>query len=187
MKPAALILFAALMFLACFAVDKAVGALRKKAAESVSVRMPLKYPVLTVLLALAFGAVGTYAWVNRSVLFGAAALVFLGVAVYAGETYRSTRIDYDRETFTYRTGREAKTFRFADIDCQRVAINRGGCVLVLVIGSDEAVFYSNMQGFDRFLETAYGSWCRGRGLDPEAQDWHDPRDHRWFPDDEEAA
>ena len=54
--------------------------------------------------------------------------------------------------------------------------------LVLCTEEGNVVLYNNMQGFSAFLETAYTNWCRQRGLDPQAQDWHNPADHRWFPD-----
>lgn len=181
-----LLLFAALVFGLCFLVDKGISALKNRVRTDMVVRMPVKYPIFAAILALtAVGAV-VYAWVMKSTLMGAAAAVLLGMSIYVLVTYLNTRIDYTEDTFTFRRGREVQTFRFGDIDCQRVAINRGGCCLVLVAGKDEIVFYSNMQGFFRFLDHAFAAWCKARQLDPAEQTWHDPRDYRWFPDDEEA-
>lgn len=184
MKYLGMILFGLLVFGLCFVVDKASGALLRWAKNRPCVRMPLRYPILAAALLAASIGTAAYAISNRAVLFGVAALVFLGVAVFALYTYSSTRIDYDENTFTYRSGSQSKTFRFGEIDCQRVSINKGGCCLVLVLGLDEAVFYGNMQGFAPFLEQAWQGWCCAKGLDPDTQPWHDPKDYRWFPDDE---
>ena len=57
--------------------------------------------------------------------------------------------------------------------------------LVLCLGEAEVVLYSNMQGFSPFLEAAYLAWCQAKQLDPQAQDFHNPADYRWFPDQPE--
>ena len=84
--------------------------------------------------------------------------------------------------FTFRRGRLRQAFQFVDISGQRVAITRRGCCLVLCLGEAEVVLYSNMQGFSPFLEAAYLAWCQAKQLDPQAQDFHNPADYRWFPD-----
>ena len=93
-----------------------------------------------------------------------------------------TGIDYTSDCFTFRAGSQLKTFSFSQIQGQRVAISRRTVCLVLCTEEGNVVLYSNMQGFSAFLETAYTNWCRQKGLDPQAQDWHNPADHRWFPD-----
>lgn len=182
MKYFFLLLFAALVFGLCFLVDKLTGRLWEKAVRSPVVRLPLRYPVAAALLTLTGVGVGIYAVMKRSVLFGVGAAVLLALAVYFLYCYRRMGIDYDGEGFTFRKGRVSQRFAFGAIDGQRVAVSRRSFCLVLCLGRDEVVIYGNMQGVRPFLDAAYQGWCRAKGLDPAAQDWHNPADFRWFPD-----
>lgn len=185
MKYLFLLLFAALVFLLCFLVDRGVGAIRRRASNAPQVRLPLRYPLTAGILIVAALGVGIYALWRRSWTFAAVALCFAGVAGYTLYCYLGTRIDYDRETFTFRSGKTERTFRFCDIDGQRVAVSKRNCCLVLCLGRDEVVLYGNMQGFHPFLEAAFEAWCLGRGVSPEEQTWRNPANHQWFPDQPE--
>ncbi len=182
MKYAFLLLYAALIFGMCFLCDKIISALFRWAKNRKTVRLPLRYPLVSALLVLVAAGVGVYAVCSKSLLFGLAAVVFLGVAICAFCAYRSTEITYDQELFQFRKGSIQKTFYFRDIVGQRADVTRRVKCLVLCIGENDVVLYSNMQGYEPFLTTAYKSWCAARSLDPEKQDWHDPEDTRWFPD-----
>lgn len=83
MKYLGMILFGLLVFGLCFVVDKASGTLLRWAKNRPCVRMPLRYPILAAALLAASIGTAAYAISNRAVLFGVAALVFLGVAVFA--------------------------------------------------------------------------------------------------------
>lgn len=182
MKYLLLLLFAALVFGLCFLADKGLNRLRHWAVQRPAVRLPLRYPLLSAILLLVAALAAAYGISAKSPLFGCAAALFVGVAIYSLHSYRSTRIDYTDTDFTFRSGKVRHTFRFSEIDGQRVAISKHTSCLVLCLGPDEVVLYSNMQGFSPFLEAAYRGWCQAKGLDPHAQAWHDPSDHRWFPD-----
>lgn len=186
MKYLPFLIFAALIFLLCFLGDKGIAALCRFARERSTVRLPLKYPVLAVLTLSAAIFCTAVVWQTHSTLMTGAGVVLLGVFAYIVYVYQGTKIIYDQDTFTFIAGKEKKRFRYEDIQYQRVAIQRGGCCLVLVVGKDEIVFYSNMQGFYPFLDYAFLRWCDSCGLDPKGQDWHNPDDYRWFPDDEDA-
>ena len=178
-------LFAGLIFGACFLVDRGVAALKGRVGQSGVVRMPLRYPVLAGALILGAAVLAFTAWQRKSLLYGLAAGVFAAVALYALYAYCTTGIRYGETGFTFRRGRLRRTFQFVDISGQRVAITRRGCCLVLCLGEAEVVLYSNMQGFSPFLEAAYLAWCQAKQLDPQAQDFHNPADYRWFPDQPE--
>ncbi len=186
MKPLFLILFAAFVFGLCFGVDKGSARLLRKAKNRTSVRLPLRYPLLSVLAFVCALIVGVHGIRSKSPLFLIAAVCFLGVGIYGLYAYHNMRITYNKEGFFFQNGRFSKKFSFGDIAYQRVAITRRGCCLVLCTQEEEVVLYSNMQGFSPFLEAAYLGYCRAKGLDPEAQPWHDPEEHRWFPDDIDA-
>lgn len=189
MKYVILVIYAALIFGLCFVVDKVTGWIIRRCQERDTVKPPLRYPVLTcVLLAAAAGLV-VYAIHVRKLQYLLGTGVFLAVAVYALVYYRSTEITYNKTSFVFHRGKQKARFHFADIVGQRADVTRKTKCLVLCIGDDQVVVYSNMQGYRRFLTQAYESWCQAKGLDPAAQPWHDPADTRWFPDmpdDEEA-
>lgn len=182
MKYLLLALFAMAVFGICFLADKGFNLLRKRAEASPVVRLPLRYPVMALVLAVVAVPVGIYGFFVKNVIYVCVGLCFLAMAVWAAAHYCRTGIIYDDRAFQFRSGSVQRTFRFRDIDGQRVAIYKRSCCLVLCLGHDEVVLYSNMQGFEPFLAQAYRCWCREKGLDPEGQDWHDPADHRWFPD-----
>ena len=133
--------------------------------------LPLRYPLLCVLLLLVAPVSAWYGVTHAAPLFVAGAVLLAGISLYAAWTYHRTGIDYTSDCFTFRAGSQLKTFSFSRTVC-----------LVLCTEEGNVVLYSNMQGFSAFLETAYTNWCRQKGLDPQAQDWHNPADHRWFPD-----
>lgn len=182
LKALFLLLFMAAVFGLCFLVDKLCARIRQRAKNAPSVRPPLRYPVLAVLLALASIGCGIYGALEKNLMFLLAAAVLLGLGVYFVIYYRSTGITYTDRDFTFRSGKTRRTFPFGDIEGQRVAVSRGSVCLVLCLGVDEVVLYSHMQGFRPFLDRAFRGWCHARGLDPAGQDWYNPENHQWFPD-----
>lgn len=185
MKYVFIAIFMALVFGVLFLLDKLITALMRFAKERSQVKPPVRYPVGAVLLVLLAVGVGIYAARVKSILFAAAAVTFLGIAIWAWIYYKNTSITYNEETFCFHSGSVKKTFSFAHIDGQRVDVTRKTKCLVLCIGQDDVVLYSNMQGYEPFLRQGYLSWCKAKGLDPEAQSWHDPKQSQWFPDQQE--
>ncbi len=185
MKYAILLGFMALAFGLCFLGDKVVTAMVNRAKNRKRVMPPLRYPVMAVVLALAGGAVAWYGLSIHKPLYMVVAAVFLAVAVWSAVYYCTTGITYDGESFTFRRGSFRKTFRFDQIRGQRSDVTMKIKCLVLCVEDQDVVLYSNMQGYVPFLTCAYESWCRAKGLDPTNQDWHDPADTRWFPEEAE--
>lgn len=177
-----LLVFMALVFGLCFLVDKGVARLRRRTENASQVRPPLLYPAMSGALALAAVGCLIYGVLKGKLIYGAAAVVFLGVGIYAMVYYFTTGIRYTDTHFTFRSGKQRKTFAFDDIRGQRVAVSRKSVCLVLCLDRDQVVLYNNMQGFAPFLNRAYKGWCLAKNLDPAGQVWHDPSDHRWFPD-----
>ena len=182
MKYIWLVLFLAAVFGLCFFADRYIGKVQARAQRRPAVRLPLRYPLLCVLLLLVAPVSAWYGVTHAAPLFVAGAVLLAGISLYAAWTYHRTGIDYTSDCFTFRAGSQLKTFSFSQIQGQRVAISRRTVCLVLCTEEGNVVLYSNMQGFSAFLETAYTNWCRQKGLDPQAQVWHNPADHRWFPD-----
>lgn len=182
-----LLLFMGLCFGLIFLGDKLVSAVTRRARERDQVKPPLRYPVLSGLLTLLGLGMVVYGCLAADWRFCAVSPVFLAIAVYGFRYYATTGITYGEDRFEFRLGKKRQTFFFRDIRYQRVNVSKKTVCLVLRLqeGDPDLVLYSNMQGYEPFLRHAWLSWCSARGLDPEAQDWHDPADSRWFPDQPE--
>ena len=182
MKYVILVLFLAAVFGLCLLIDRGIGKVQAWAQRRPVVRLPLRYPVLSLLLLIAAPFSAWYGLAHAAPQFLAGAALLAGTSLYAIWTYGRTGIDYTSDHFTFRAGRSQKTFRYSQIQGQRVAISPRKSCLVLCTDQGNVVLDSNMQGFTAFLDAAYAGWCHQNGLDPQNQDWHDPKDHRWFPD-----
>lgn len=176
-----LILFAGLVFGLCFLIDRGMGRLRRRLAKAPVVRPPLGYPILAAALLLAAIPVVCFSLRARQWLFLGVAALFLLFAGYAMFLFCSAAIFYTEDTFTL-PGSSKNTYRYEQIQGQRVGISRHAVCLVLCLGQEELVLRGNMLGFGSFLEAAFAGWCRQKGLDPTAQAWHDPTAYQWFPD-----
>ena len=187
MKYLVLLLFMGLCFVFCFLMDKVLSAFMARARERSQVKPPVRYPVLSVVLTLAGLGVLVYGIVKKDWRFQLISPVFLAIAVYGFWYYATTGITYEGDSFTFRLGRTCREFSFGDIRYQRVNVSKKTVCLVLRLGEadPELVLYSNMQGYEPFLRHGWLAWCQAKGLDPEDQAWHDPADHRWFPDQPE--
>lgn len=184
MKYAILAVFIALAFGLCFLGDKLFGLVLARVRNRKRVLPPLRYPVLSGVLLLAALGSGIFGIRWGKPLYVVVAAVFLATAIGTLIYYRSTGITYDKETFTFYRGSTRETFRFDQIRGQRSDVTLKVKCLVLCVADKDVVLYSNMQGYTPFLTQAYESWCRAKELDPLAQDWHDPADTRWFPEEE---
>ncbi len=184
MKYVILVAFMALAFGLCFLGDKVITIIVTRAKNRSRVMPPLRYPVLAGVLTLVAVVAAVYGFGAEKVLYLAVAAVFLAVAVWAVVYYCTTSITYDAKTFTFRRGNLRQSFRFDQIRAQRSDVTLKVKCLVLCVEDKDVVLYSNMQGYTPFLTQAWESWCKARGLDPNQQDWHDPADTRWFPDEE---
>ena len=63
---------------------------------------------------------------------------------------------------------------------------QGGSVLVELHMEDGTVvsIQSTMDGAYPFLDYAFARWCEKKNLDPENCEFHDPSQHRWFPEED---
>lgn len=176
------ILFIALVFGLCWVADKLLSRLAKKAKNRSSVRLPL-YHAVVIGLAFAAGlAAGIYTFSGGGVLYGVGAATFLGAGIFSLINYRGTEITYDDESFLFRKNGESTRIYFRDIRGQRCDTTKRVKYVALFSESGNVVLQSNMQGYEPFLQTAFLSWCKAHGLDPEKQDWHDPSCSHWLPD-----
>lgn len=182
MKYVFLAAFAGLIFGLCFLADRLIGRVLRRCQVRSTVKPPLRYPILSGVLLAAAAGVAVYSIKADRLKYLPGAGIFLAVAVYALVYYRTTEITYDKTSFVFHRGKQKARFLFGDIQGQRADVTRRTKCLVLCIGNEQVVIYSNMQGYRPFLAQAYEGWCAAKGLDPAGQPWHDPDDTRWFPD-----
>lgn len=184
------LILAALVFGACFLVDKGFAKLFRSADQHKS-GLAVKHNKRAALFGLflvVLGVVGVLTGIGGAVglLILSVVVLLMGIALLV--YYLSFGIYYDEEGFLLSTfGRKNVTFRYADIEKQQRYLLQGGAVIVeLHMADGKAVaVQSNMEGFHPFLDHAFARWCALKGLDQRGCDFHDPGSFRWFPDTEE--
>lgn len=185
------ILVAAAMFGLCFLLDKAYAKLFRSKVQhktGLSVRQNKRYGSIGLVLFV----IGVAAFVsglgeaNTALIVGSIIVAVLGIGLIV--YYMSFGIYYDDDGFIVESfGKKAETYRYDQIIHQQLYVLQGGGVIVeLHLQGGKAVqIASNMPNYDQFLKHAFGHWCRQKGIDPEACEFHDPANSLWFPTKEE--
>ena len=152
-----------------------------------SVRFTKRYGSFgALMITLSFAAV--FSWLNGAewILGAGGALigvVGVGLVVY----YLTFGIYYDDDGFLLNSfGQKGVTYQYGDILGQKLYTASGNIIVELYMkdGKTMAV-QSTMEGVYPFLDEAFSGWCRQTGHDPEACEFHDTANSRWFPDMEE--
>ena len=187
----AYLIIAALVFGACYGVDKGFARLfrsREQHKSGLAVKLNKRYALFGLLLTL-LGTVGVFTGIGNgmTLLVGSVAVLIMavGLLVY----YLSFGIYYDGETFLYSAfSRKSVSYRFGCIRAQKLYVIQGGTMVVELHMEDGTTvsIQTNMEGAYPFLDHAFSAWCRQKGLAPDACDFHDPSQHQWFPDVEVA-
>ncbi len=191
MKYILLLGLCALVFLACFVVDKLLGLLFPKTDAEKSgqvVRLPRRNAIAGVLLLFVPLAVLLFLVPEGGdtlVSVGCVIAMILGVILLVN--YGSFAICFDDEGFVYKDLRRKKTaYRYSQIRGQRSVLTRSGVNSILFVGDDEINVYSTMQNLNVFLNKAFYKWCEVRQIDP-ADVENNPRMFTWFPDPQKRA
>lgn len=185
-----ILLIAAAVFGVCFLVDKAFAKCFRSKAQHRSgkaVRANKRYGLFGVILSVLGIMAICVGIADGSVLLWGGIIVLLmglGLAVY----YLSFGVFYDGETFLLsRLGKKELTYRFSDIQGQKLYLVQGGNVIIELHMADGSTvsLQSTMDGVYPFLDTAFAAWCLQTGRDPQSCDFHDPSQSLWFPTVEE--
>ena len=183
------ILFAGLVFLTCWLVDKGFTKLFRSQTQhrsGLSVRPNKRYGSLGMLLAV-FGIAAIFTCIEQKSLLwiGGVLIALVGIGLIA--YYLSTGIFYDDDSFLCTAfGKKDATYRFCDIRTQNLYTITGGSIVVeLHMADGKAVsVQSTMTGAYPFLDAAFAGWCRQNGVNAESCKFHDPANHLWFPTEE---
>ena len=190
MSPFLTVLVVALTFGICFALDKGYTRLFRSETQhrtGLQVRVNQRYATFGLILCiLGILAVFTGFSGETVLLIGGIAVFCIGGGLIG--YYMSFGIFYDAESFiTTAFPRGSRTYRFGDIRHQKLYLIQGGSTVIeLHMADGSAVsIQSAMDGAYPFLDHAFNAWCQQTGRDPAQCDFHDPRTHLWFPNEED--
>ena len=190
MQFAAIILVAAATFGLCYLFDKGFQKFfrsKQQHRSGLAVRLNKSYSISGVVLCLlGICAVMVGSSDSKVLLYGGVAVLLMGIALCV--YHLSFGIFYDEEGFVFSSiGKQGDTYRYSDICSQRLYVITGGSFVVELHMSDgKAVsIQTTMAGAYPFLDAAFSSWCRQKGIDPESCPFHDPASHQWFPLEDE--
>ena len=183
------LILAAVVFGACFLVDKGFSRLFRSRKEHQS-GMAVKHNKRTALFGLVLAVLGIAGILTG--ISGGLGLVVLSAAVLLMAVclivyYLSFGIYYDEEGFLVSAFRKKeRRWAYGSIREQKRYVIQGGSVLVELHMEDGTVvsIQSTMDGAYPFLDHAFARWCAQKGIDPDSCEFHDPSQHRWFPEED---
>ena len=186
-----IILTAGVTFAVLFFLDKTfTGLFRSKQQHKsgLSVRLPKGNGIAGILLiVLAALVLVTDFGASQGLMIFAGLFVGL-VGISLSIYYVSFGVFYDEEAFVYNSfGSKAVTYRYSDIQGQKLYMVQGGGIVVeLHMADGKSVnLQSKMEGMYPFLDKAFYRWCAQKGVDPDSCEFHDPNNSLWFPSVEE--
>ena len=185
MEYAAVLIIAALVFGACYLIDRVFQKVFRNQQEhrsGLAVRLNKKYGSVGLIVAvLGLGAVFTgltRGWV-LSVGGGLLILVGIGLVTY----YMTFGVFYDKETFVLTTfGKRSTTYAYKDIKAQQLYNSYGNILIELHMMDGRSVqLQAGMTGVYDFLDHAFFAWLRQTGRKQEDCGFYDPHNSCWFP------
>lgn len=180
------IIVAVLTFGLCFLVDKLFTKKFRSKEQHKSglfVRLNKKYGAFGLIL-MALGVAGIFSGINGMgvvMIVGGSVVVLVGVGLLV--YYMSFSVFYDDNSFVLTTfGKKSTTYRFSQIRGQLLYNAYGNILIELHMDDGRTVgLQAGMVGVHPFLDKAFYSWCRQRGISSESCDFHDPDNSLWFP------
>lgn len=179
------VLVAAVVFGLCFLLDKGFTKVfrgKEQHKSGLSVRYNKKFGAFGLILVV-LGIAGLFASGGHDVLLliGGSVVILAGIAMIV--YYMTFGIFYDNDSFVLTTlGKKSATYQFRDIQSQQLFASGGTTIIELYLTDGRSVtVQSTMEGAYPFLDKAYVGWCRQKGIDPDACDFHDPANSLWFP------
>ena len=181
----AIIVLAALVFGACFLVDKGFAKLFRSQAQHMSgkaVRLNKRYGSIGLVIAV-IGLAAIFTGIPESLLLiiggGIMVLMGAGLVVY----YMGYGVFYDADSFIFMTlGKRTATYYYRDIRSQQLYNNQGHLLIELYMADGRAVqLQSTMNGCFEFMDQAFAGWLKQTGRTQESCPWYDPDNSCWFP------
>ena len=183
------LILAALVFGACFLVDKGFTKLlrgKRQHKSGLAVKHN-KHAALFGLLLAVLGIAGILAGLGGGLGLLILSVLVMAMAVGLIVYYLSFGIYYDEESFLVSAfGKKDTIYRYGQIRQQQLYILQGGSVMVELHMEDgtAVTVQSSMDGAVPFLDYAFARWCEQKGLNTDDCGFHDPSQYRWFPEEE---
>ena len=186
MQYVAYLLLMALVFGACFLVDKGFTKIfrgKKQHKTGLSVRVNRRYGAFGLIL-FALGVAAIFSGIsgkNTVLIVGGAVVLVAGIGMIV--YYMTFGVYYDDDSFILTTfGRKSKTYQFRNITSQQLYNASSNILIELELDDGRSVgLQAAMTGVYPFLDTAFAGWCRQKGIDPADCPFHDPDNSCWFP------
>ena len=186
MRLFSMILICGLTFGVCFLLDRCFTRFfrgKQQHRSGLQVRHSKRYASFGLILGvLGLTAIFTGLSGNTVLLIGGSLVLVMAVGLVAH--YLCFGVFYDADSFIRTSfGRKSTTYRFSDIQGQRLYLIQGGNIMVdlhLSDGSSLSI-QSTMEGAYPFLDHAFAAWCRQKNINPGDCAFHDPANSLWFP------
>ena len=184
------LIVAALVFGACFLIDKGFTKLFRSQAQhksGLAVRLNKKYGAFGLILVV-LGLATLFSGLGKGWLMVAAGGLIIAVGIGLVVYYITFGVFYDESGFVLTTfGKKSKLYQYRDIKSQQLYNSYGNILIELHLADGRSVqLQSGMTGVYPFLDKAFSKWCAQKGIDPESCSFHDPENSCWFPGMEEA-
>lgn len=183
----AYLLIAALTFGAMFLLDKGFTKIFRNQAQhhsGTAVRLKKGYGIGAVLLCvLAVLAIIQYINAGETVMLVGGIVVGV-VGIGLGAYYLTVGIFYDDDGFVYTSfGKKGVTYRYADINAQKLYVLQGGTNMVELYMADGKTVnvQCSMLGAYDFLDKACHARFRQLGVNSYECAWFDEGNSCWFP------
>ena len=183
----AYLLIAAATFGVMFLLDKALTKLfrsREQHRSGTAVRLKKHYGILSLAL-MSLGALGIAAYfTDKTLTLLLGGLLVLPGGAVLGIYYLTHGIFYDDESFLYVSfGSNAREYRYADIQAQKLYEIQGGTLLTELYMADGRTVsvQGTMEGAPTFLDKAAHARMRQLKLNSHECEWFDESKGQWFP------
>lgn len=187
----AYLLVIAATFGVMFLLDKGLTKLfrsRDQHRSGTAVRLKKHYGIFSLALMI-LGVLGIATFLaDRNLVLLLGGLLVFPVGAVLGIYYLTHGIFYDDESFLYVSfGNNSRTYRYGDIQGQKLYEIQGGTLLVeLYMADGKTVSVQlSMEGAPSFLDKAAHARMRQLGLNSHECGWFDETQGRWFPPVEE--
>ena len=173
-------------FLLCWLFDKGFMKLFRGEPQHMSgksVRLNKFYGIGGLLMTVV-GVAAIITGLSQNLLLSAGGGLLLVVGIFLAVYYLTFGVFYDEDSFVFSSfGKKGITYRYRDICAQQLYRNGAQLLIELHMADGKAVqLQSSMIGVYPFMDAAFAGWCSQKGVQPEACEFHDPDNSRWFPD-----
>lgn len=180
------LILGALIFAACFAVDKLFTKFFRSQAQhhsGTAVRLSKGYAIAGLALLVLSALVLTVQMEGSQALRRFCAALLLAVGAGLTGYFLRYGIFYDKETFLFTPFLgKSRTYSYRNIRGQLLYRTNSAILIELHMQDGTTVtVHSSMPGAYAFLDTAFAGWRRQNGLDSTPCPFHDPQNHLWFP------